>query len=326
MSLKGLYKDCTRRILLLLSFRRETARHRRLLVRYNASSRTRADKGKMQYLILREAHTLEKALSLRNTRIGFGQLKVSRLLDSLEDYLKLHGSDAFLSEPLEILRKYLEYNESVGYDLPLVAKRLLALESSFPARPGIPSGVFEVRREDIQAAATGNFESLLRSRHSIRYFTREIVSRELLEKALELAQTTPSACNRQAWHTHVFEGTGCERLLRWQEGAKGFEEEPAAAILVTSDLRAFLKYEPFQAYVDGGMYAMNLVNALHSLGLGTITLSCGFEGRKLDALRAFGVPENEIPIAIVAVGHMEESFKVAASARKNLGQTNTYHS
>ena len=41
-------------------------------------------------------------------------------------------------------------------------------------------------------------------------------------------------------------------------------------------------YEVHQAYVDGGLYAMNLINALHSLGIGTIPLSVAFGYDKLD--------------------------------------------
>ena len=38
--------------------------------------------------------------------------------------------------------------------------------------------------------------------------------KETIEKALKLAQKTPSACNRQSWHTHVFQGEESINLIK----------------------------------------------------------------------------------------------------------------
>lgn len=113
--------------------------------------------------------------------------------------------------------------------------------------------------------------------------------------------------------------------MNWQGGCHGFEKELRYSILVTANLKAFLSYEVHQAYVDGGLYAMNLINALHSLGLGCIPLSCGFEYEKLQGLEKFSIPENEVPIVILAFGHLQDKFRVAVSTRKDINLTNTFH-
>ena len=105
----------------------------------------------------------------------------------------------------------------------------------------------------------------------------------------------------------------------------GFEHDIHTAILVTANLKAFLSYEVFQAYVDGGLYAMNLINALHSMGIGTIPLSLAFQTSKLQKLQAFGIPENEVPILIIGAGYLPDNFNVAVSDRKPIEKTNTFH-
>lgn len=65
-------------------------------------------------------------------------------------------------------------------------------------------------------------------------------TKEVLEKALSLAQQTPSACNRQGWKTHIFQGENSHKLIEWQGGCHGFEDQVNTSILVTTDLRAFL--------------------------------------------------------------------------------------
>ena len=53
------------------------------LRRFNASTHTVDDVEKMQYVLLRQTHTLEKGMSMRNPRLGFGQAKALRLIDEL---------------------------------------------------------------------------------------------------------------------------------------------------------------------------------------------------------------------------------------------------
>ncbi len=55
-------------------------------LRYNASIKTEKDIEKMQYTILRENHIIEKGMSMRNPRKGFGQEKVKNLLSKLDFY------------------------------------------------------------------------------------------------------------------------------------------------------------------------------------------------------------------------------------------------
>ena len=301
-----------------LSIRREAFAFLRLSLRHNASVASEKDRVKMQYLIQREAHTLEKGLSLRTPRRGFGLAKADHLFGRIDTYVERYGRDAFLEGPLGTLSRYVDHTEASGFDVPELRTRLRAYDA-----PAGEEAVVEVTADEVRAGARGDFDALTASRHSIRYFTSEAVPEEAINAALSIASRTPSACNRQAWRTHLYRGERCHALLRWQGGCRGFEEEIGACILVTADRKGFLYYETHQPYVDGGMYAMNLLNALHYEGLGTIPLSCGFEAAKLRGLAAFGVPENEVPVLIIGLGCMEERFRVAASVRKPFSQTHT---
>lgn len=288
---------------LRLGFALEACAFRRKLNRYNASWRTRSSREKMAFSIARQAHTLEKGMSLRNTRPGFGAAKAAHLREDIDIYIRRFGEDASIENALGILK---------GYD------------SFISGSDAGSSGLVEsIKAEDVKAMAQGDFHSLLQSRHSVRYFSGS-ATHEQLEEALRMAALTPSACNRQAWHTRIYEGQKACDLVRWQEGAHGFETEIPTAILVSADLRGFLSYEVHEAWVDGGMYACNLLNALHSSGLGTIPLSCAFGYRKLAKLKDFGLPDNEVPILIIGVGALEEEFKVAKSQRKNIELTNDW--
>lgn len=74
--------------------------------KYNASIRTDEDITKMQYTLLRENHVIEKGLSMRTPRKGFGQKKVFALLHRLDKYCDLYGKKdkEFLRYPLATTR------------------------------------------------------------------------------------------------------------------------------------------------------------------------------------------------------------------------------
>ncbi len=317
-----------RQIKMEIAFIKEAFYFWRLTVKYNASNHTDKDIQKMQYTLLRENHTIEKGMSMRNPRKGFGQEKVINLLNRLNKYANLYADKdiAFLDYPLSTIKGYIDYTKANGVEINHIEKEFnLLIKRIGKISVDTHAGIITVNKEDILNNCNGNFESLLYSRHSIRYFSDKIVSEELIEKALMLAQRTPSACNRQGWLTHIFTGNHSVKLIKWQGGSSGFENEIRCSILVTANLKAFLSYEVHQAYVDGGLYAMNLINALHSLGLGTIPLSCGFHREKLKGLKQFNIPENEVPILIIGIGHLQSVFNIAVSERKDISTTNTYH-
>ncbi|MDE6345167.1 MAG: nitroreductase family protein [Muribaculaceae bacterium] len=283
---------------------------------------------KMQYTLLRENHIIEKALSIKDTKKGFGVAKITNLCKRLKIYDDRYGliDPDFLTYPLVTIKKYISHTKDTSdvniEEIEAIYNELSVKYLTSPVQ--IFGGIEICSSDNIINKAKGDFKDLIYSRHSVRYFTADLPSDSIISKALALASRTPSACNRQGWKTHVYKGSICHKLLKWQGGANGFEQDVHCAILVTADLRAFLEYEVFQAYVDGGLYAMNLINALHFQGLGTIPLSCGFNGKKLDELKHFNVPENEVPILIIGTGYYPNEFKVAISTRKPVERTNNF--
>ncbi len=296
-------------------------------LRYNASIKTEKDIEKMQYTILRENHIIEKGMSMRNPRKGFGQEKVKNLLSKLDFYFSRYFNlnPDFLKYPLSTILTYIQYHKKQGVDMSVIEKKFnVLLKKTEYQDVNTHAGIKEITKKEIQKYCNTDFESLLNSRHSIRYFEKGLPDKSLIEKALILAQKTPSACNRQAWKTYIFCEEKSYKLLKWQGGANGFEDEIPCSILVTANTKGFLSHEIHQAYIDGGLYAMNLINALHSQGLGTIPLSLGFHSNKLKMLEQFGIPESEVPVVIVGTGNLLDSFNIAVSTRKSIEETNKW--
>lgn len=318
------------RLPLQVQFFMEMLSYWKRLCQYNASIGTDNDIKKMQYTLLRENHVIEKGMSMRNTKRGFGQMKVTSLLNRLEKYNKLYGSQdkQFLAYPLTTIAEYISFQKATGVEVPDIEHKYEQICNKTGLTPdtSIHAGITKQKREELQQKAKGDFESLLYSRHSIRYFKDEMPTKDLLENVLTLASRTPSACNRQAWHTHIYFDNDSHELLKMQGGCNGFYNDIPCSIVITADMKGFLGHEPFQCFIDGGLYAQNLINSLHYVGLGGIPLSCGFLSDKLLKIqKRFNIPKNEVMIAIIGTGYMVDEMKIAVSTRRNINQTNIFH-
>lgn len=177
-------------------------------------------------------------------------------------------------------------------------------------------GTILINKKEVDEAIDIDYLKFIKARHSYRYFTKDVNIKQI-KKALEIAKYTPTACNRQPQRVHIFDGREMEEVLTIQHGALGVIDEMSYCILITTDMRAYHKGEMYQAYVDEGLYAMNLLNALHSTGLGTIPLTCGhLQGINRKQLFKYGIEEYECPIMVIGIGGREENAEVNVSPRK----------
>lgn len=152
--------------------------------------------------------------------------------------------------------------------------------------------------------------------------SQEEVDLATIEKAVSMASFTPSVCNRQNWKVFVF--TSAEdkrRVLAFQNGNRGFGEQASKVLGVTTGLQGFVSPgERNQCWIDGGMFAMSLLYALHSMGVGTCSLNWSVEMETDQGMRAAaGIPDSHAVIMLIAVGHYPAHLRVAQSPRKQLG-------
>jgi len=283
----------------------------------------------LQSRITVDYHRIEKALALRDPRPGFGKAVSERLLTNLDICRQLFGMDTLAQVALNNLVLYDEHMTRTGHADGERRRRIAELQAHAndlpPCRQG---GTLKVTRKDIQQAAQHDMSGFFLSRYSVRQFTDEPVSMDLIQKAVALAQSSPSVCNRQSGRVHVFASPDLRlKALQHQDGNLGFREEINVVLAVTSELGSFLTVgERNQCWIDGGIFAMSLVYALHSLGLGTCCLNWSVEGEKDRQLRqAVGIPQSEAIILLVAVGHMPEEFTIAQSPRKPVDEVLTVH-
>ncbi len=274
-------------------------------------------------------HVLEKALSFPAPRPGFGQEAAQHLLRELDAYVRRFGPDDLAARVVNVLTAYEEFNRQHGFENLDFATELQILKKRVQCTgKDTRGGVLPISCAEIQKAGRSPFSEFVKGRYSIRNFARKAVPTELIQRAVEISLKTPSACNRQPWKVHLYQDhEDCLRLLQYQHGNRGFGDSAGAVLIVTCDLSGFFTVEElYAAFVDGGMFAMSLVYAIHSLGLGACCLNVSFTRHDENALRrAGGIPENEVLILMVLVGHLPEQFMVAQSCRRPVSEVLIQH-
>lgn len=301
----------------------------RLLVRHLGSGNCYKSQEKLRALIIMQAHIMEKGLALREVRPGFGVPKVLKLLSNLDLYYTRYKDGELLFFVLSMIEEYIRFNREKGIENSEIISKYKHLNSIPLSKEYeyLRGGTTTVTNKDIQDKCAVNYLDFVKSRYSIRNFTGEQVDRQLVYKALEIARYTPSACNRQPWGNHVFfNKEKIQEILDYQTGAKQFGDDLTCLILITSRYGSFFNAEYHQPYVNGGMYAMNLLLALHSTGLGTVSLNLGFKQKKLNQLtRLCAMQESEVPIMLIGVGVIPEELKVASSKRFKYEEYTTFY-
>lgn len=268
-------------------------------------------------LITKTYHSIEKGLSYMKPRLGFGQDMITHLLKLLAEYnLKGFPLDTHCYETaLSCLNSYVTYHEESGYDVSTLNEEIRRL----PGNPNCLGGASVVSKKTIYQNLNKSFKEFSENRHSVRCFSSEPVEIETIIEAIQLSQNAPSACNRQGWKIHLVTSKDLIKLvLQNQNGNRGFGEMIDKLILISSDFRYFEKRrERFQAYIDGGIYAMNVLYSLHFYSLATVALSASLsDSQERNVKKILKMSNAEVPIMFIGIGNYCEEFKIANSTRR----------
>lgn len=192
-----------------------------------------------------------------------------------------------------------------------------------------------------------NFYEDINRRRTVRDFSDRPVPRDIIETALQAANTAPSGANLQPWHFAVVSGAKTKKKIREaaeKEEREFYEhrasEEWLAALepLGTDENKPFLETAPYLIAVflqkygtleDGrkvkhyyptestGLATGILITALHKAGLATLTHTPS-PMKFLNEI--LGRPKNERPFLLLVAGYPADNAMVPDIQRKSLDE------
>ncbi len=291
---------------------------------YGRSNNTLDKQEKLQAVIIADYHKIEKGLALKDPRPGFGVAVVQRLLDNYNEYLNKFGHSETLQVALTCLLEYQSFNkknQSMNSTLNDEISKIVSTCNLNEFEDN--GGTYNITRADIISRSKIDLSNFFASRHSIRNFSSSSLSLSDLKKAVKMAQKTPSVCNRQSSKVYLFHNKDdVNKVLSYQNGCASFAKSVQAVYIVTSNLESFISTdERNQCWIDGGLFAMSLLYALHSLGIGSCCLNWCATKKSDDLLHsAAGISKSEVVIMLIACGNYPNDLRVARSVRRPLDE------
>lgn len=291
-------------------------------VNFSSAVEYRDDKEKLFAIITATYHNIEKGLSLENPRSGFGKLNIDKLIKLLKEYIANYGSSTSLDVPINVLKKYCEFNKSRMVDVGVIeadVHALLALNKTSQSSENVGGGIMLRSKKQIVDVVSKVPQEFFFLRHSVRQFDTNLVSMDAIKIAVSIAQKSPVVCNRQSGKVYaILDKELINKTLEIQGGARGFVESVNVLFCITVDLRNFNGAgERYQGWIDGGMFAMGFIYGLHQQSIASCCLNWSKNHSKDIEMKAhLNIPEYELIIMFVAGGYMKEEFNVAKSERK----------
>jgi nitroreductase len=142
------------------------------------------------------------------------------------------------------------------------------------------------------------------TRRSIRKYTTQPVSDELVKELLQAAMSAPSASNQQDWQFVVVRS---RQVLDELGRAHPYAPVRGAplAIVVCGDLQRE-SHKGFWTQ-DCAAATENLLLAAHASGLGAVWCGCyPREERAAGVAKVLGLPQDLVPLALVVIGYPAE--------------------
>ena len=148
-------------------------------------------------------------------------------------------------------------------------------------------------------------EALLK-RRSVRKFTAEPVSEELIEELLHAAMSGPSACNKKPWEFYVVSNK--EVLKELQSASKFTKMTAPLAMIVCGDLSRALPLGMAEYWIqDCSAATENVLLRATDLGLGAVWCGIHPQKRAVQKVREIlGMKDKLVPVNIILIGYPAE--------------------
>jgi nitroreductase len=176
-----------------------------------------------------------------------------------------------------------------------------------------------------------SYQQLLRLasyRRSIRWYQKKKVPREKIDKAINIANLSPSACNRQPYKFRVFDDEMKVRnLSKLPMGTGGFADNIPVIVAVVGNLSAYEhERDRHLIYIDSSLAVMSFLYGLEVQGLSSCILNWPDVKEKDEKIEDYlGLNMDEKVIMLIAVGYPDYTGKVAFSKKKDLEMIRSYN-
>lgn len=294
---------------------------------------TNLSDGSPIYQLIRNIHRLEKGLSVKGEyrRSFFAE---SYIIETVESFAKIHrGQNApsmYFTETKtwasDVLKQYFRTVEKTE-NIQKAEKRFQEIVDFDPEEH---KNRFPVKRKfkEYSKVQYGELKQLALQRRSVRSYQSIPVPRKELDKAIQIAALSPSACNRQAFKFMVFDDPQwVEEICQILPGIDCQQGDIPCVVGVVGNQGAYFdERDRHLIYIDGSLAVMSFQLALETLGLS----SCCINWPSIFQLekrmeKLLGLEEHERVVMFLSVGYPDPEGLIPYSQKKSVDEIRSYN-
>ena len=280
-------------------------------------------------LLRRNIHRLEKGLLMKPRRVPFGLSYINETVNAFVVAVDAKTEIKELIWAKHVLNEYMKItpsNATVDLLRDLVEKSSAKIiEPDETNKKNIPY----IRLEEDKANITcDELLKLAQYRRSVRWFKKQVVNRQIINNAVEIAGYSPTACNRQPYEFRIFDDIKLvSEIIKIPMGTVGFSHQvPAVAVVIGKLRNYFNERDRHLIYIDGSLAIMSFIYALEVQGIGSCCLNWP-DVPKLEEKMAklLDLELDERPIMLIAFGYPDDNGMVANSSKKHINKLVKYN-
>lgn len=289
---------------ILICFRVDLARHLKYSLN-DCHDYRKLTRDALRCSIMLLNHQLEKAQTYQIVKEGFGREKLHRLLDESEFYIAQYGVDDIIGTTVGILESHFA-NPNAWKD-DATKERFLKIKEKCPANR-FYGGIIQYTGKTVKKIP--ELAEFLKNRRSCRVFSPRQVDIASLLEAVKIAQSAPSACNRQPIRVHVYTVSDQIRKIVYAQHAdiEWCINAPVLMIITANEYYYRDYLERNQKMFDAGLFAMILNLALHNMGIGScFKMAQKYPAYDKDTKKCADIPDNEDICGLLLAGYYPDA-------------------
>lgn len=304
-------------------------RERRYVRRGIRAYQRSVETGTDSYLLRRNVHRIEKGLIMRPVRDQFAAGYIGETVQAFHGGIAAGVLDPAHPEfnwMYSVLMSYFEATSTSTHSA-IANARTLFRDALTPIDPGTPDSGPHRAVPLLPTVKIDDFEALATGRRSVRWFTSETVSRDLVDRAIEIAAESPTACNRQPYRFEIFDDpVSTSKVAAIPMGTDGYDHQIPGLIVIVGNLAAFFdQRDRHLIYIDGCLAAMGLIYGLEAQGVNSCCINWpDLPDRDADMRKLLGLMPHERVVMLVAYGYADPDALVPFSAKRLIDEIRSY--
>lgn len=221
--------------------------------------------------LLIATHRIEKSMCFKNQDTGRAYERVNKLLQIIDamyrdkSYNKSSDLMFAFETALAVIQRFICFKEDFDPNSQNYKELKSNFEISSVAKYSTNNDYAGIRNVEFHGIDKTEIYNLFHSRHSVRQFENTQIEEDKILRAVELAMTAPSACNRQPSRCYFFSD---RKIAEKKDGKRNAYNAPYH-IIITADCTAYDYSEYNDWIVSASIFSGFLCLALHSVGVGT---------------------------------------------------------